>query len=152
MRALAITYNEEMYRAWGDMLYSVQTGKPAFEHAFGMPVFTYFAEHPEPGRVFNEAMTSWTNQLVIGVVDAYDFSPFGTVVDVGGGHGALLASILERNPGMHGILFDQPHVVAEARDYLVTVGVANRSTAVSGDFFRGRPSRWGRVCAVADPA
>ena len=140
MRALAITYNEEQYRAWGDMLYSVQTGKPAFEHEFGMPVFTYFAEHPEPSRVFNEAMTSWTNQLVIGVVNAYDFSPFGTVVDVGGGHGALLASILERNPDMHGILFDQLHVVAEAGDHLVAAGVADRTMTVSGDFFVAVPS------------
>jgi cyclopropane fatty-acyl-phospholipid synthase-like methyltransferase len=121
------------------MLYSVQTGKPASEHAFGMPVFTYFAEHPEPSRVFNEAMTSWTNQLVVGVVDAYDFSPFGTVVDVGGGHGALLASILERNPAMHGVLFDQPHVVAEAQHYFATVGVANRATTVGGDFFVAVP-------------
>ena len=139
MHALAITYNEEMYRAWGDMLYSVQTGKPAFEHAFGMPVFAYFAEHPEPSRVFNEAMTSWTNQLVIGVAHAYDFSPFGTVVDVGGGHGALLASMLERNPGLHGILFDQPHVVAEAGDHLVAAGVADRTMTVGGDFFVAVP-------------
>ena len=140
MRALAITYNEEMYQAWGDMLSSIRTGRPAFEHHFGMPVFTYFAQHPEPSRVFNEAMTAWTHQLVGAVVDAYDFSPFGTVVDVGGGQGALLASILQRHPHTRGVLFDQPHVAAEAREHLTAAGVADRCTAVGGDFFTEVPA------------
>ena len=87
MRALAIMYAEEQYRAWGDMLHSVRTGEPAFEHQFGMGVFEYLAQNPEASAVFNEAMTGWTAQLAGAVVDSYDFSPFGTVVDVGGESG-----------------------------------------------------------------
>src|SRR6266700_3974342 len=63
MRALAIMYAEEQYRAWGEMLYSVRTGQPAFEHQFGMGVFEYFAQNPEPSAVFNEAMTGLTIQV-----------------------------------------------------------------------------------------
>jgi hypothetical protein len=74
MRALAIMYAEEQYRAWGDVLHSVQTGEPAFEHHFGTSYFGYLAQHPESDRVFNEAMTGWTRQLVDAVVHAYDFS------------------------------------------------------------------------------
>jgi hypothetical protein len=140
MRALAIMYAEEQYRAWGELLHSVRTGEMAFDHQFGMGYFAYLAQHPEADRVFNEAMTGWTHQLVGAVVDTYDFSPFNTVVDVGGGYGTLLAAILRRNPGARGILFDQPHVVASAEEHLATSGVADRCTAVGGDFFAAVPA------------
>ncbi len=140
MRALAIMYAEEQYRAWGDVLHSVRTGKTAFEKQFGMSYFAYLAQHPEADRVFNEAMTGYTTQLVGAVVDAYDFSPFKTIVDVGGGYGTLLAAILRRYPVAHGILFDQPHVVAAAGERLAAAGVAERCNTVAGDFFVEVPS------------
>jgi O-methyltransferase/methyltransferase family protein len=135
MRALAIMYAEEQYRAWADVLHSVQTGKTAFEQQFGTSYFAYLAQHPEADRVFNEAMTGYTTQLVGAVVDAYDFSPFKAFVDVGGGYGTLLAAILRRHPVARGILFDQPHVVAAAGEQLAAAGVAERCTTVGGDFF-----------------
>jgi hypothetical protein len=140
MRALAIMYAEEQYRAWGDILHSVQTGETAFERQFGTSYFAYLAQHPEADRVFNEAMTGWTTQLVGAVVDAYDFSPFKTVVDVGGSYGTLLAAILRSHPVARGILFDQPHVVAAAGEQLAAAGVAERCTTVGGDFFVEVPS------------
>lgn len=140
MRALAIMYAEEQYRAWADLLYSVRTGAPAFPHQFGADYFTYLAQHPEADRVFNAAMTGWTTQLATAVVDAYDFSPFGTIVDVGGSYGTLLAAILRRNPGTRGILFDQPHVAAAAAEHLAAAGVADRCTTVGGDFFVALPA------------
>ncbi len=140
MRALAIMYAEEQYRAWGELLHSVRTGEMAFDHQFGMGYFEYLAQHPEADRVFNEAMTGWTHQLVGAVVDAYDFSPFKTVVDVGGGYGALLAAILRSNPSTWGILFEQPHVVASAEEQLAAAEVADRCTFVGGDFFAAVPS------------
>jgi len=73
MRALAIMYAEEQYRAWGDFLHSVKTGETAFEKQFGTSYFAYLAQHPEADRVFNEAMTGYTTQLVGAVVEAYDF-------------------------------------------------------------------------------
>ena len=140
MRALAIMYAEEQYRAWGELLHSVRTGEMAFDHQFGMGYFEYLAQHPEADRVFNEAMTGWTHQLVGAVVDTYDFSPFKTIVDVGGGYGALLAAILRSNPGARGVLFEQPHVVASAEEQLVAAGVADRCTFVGGDFFAAVPT------------
>jgi hypothetical protein len=140
MRALAIMYAEEQYRAWGELLHSVRTGETAFEQQFGMGYFEYLAQHPESDRVFNEAMTGWTHQLVGAVVDTYDFSAFKTVVDVGGGYGALLAAILQNNSGMRGILFDLPHVVASAEEQLAATEVADRCTFVGGDFFAEVPA------------
>ncbi len=140
MRALAITYNEEQYRAWGELLHSVTTGGVAFEHLYGMPVFDYFAQHPEADRTFNEAMTSWSEQVAGAVVATYDFAPFGTVVDVGGGYGTLLSAILRGAPRARGVLFDQPHVVAEATGLLTAAGVADRCERVGGDFFAAVPA------------
>jgi hypothetical protein len=140
MRALAIMYAEEQSRAWDDVLYSVRTGQPAFEHAFGMPYFDYFNTHPEASQVFNEAMVGWTSQVVEAVVSAYDFSPFSAVADVGGGHGALLAAILKTTPSARGILFDLPHVTQSAAPFLAAAGVADRCTLVGGDFFGEIPS------------
>lgn len=139
MRALARMYGEEQYRAWGDLLHSVKTGQRAFDNMFGADYFTYLTDHPESEQVFNQAMTGWTNQLVGGVVDAYDFSGFETVVDVGGGYGALLAAVLQRHPDMQGVLFDRPQVVDAALDQLDAAGVADRCTLVGGDFFSGVP-------------
>ena len=140
MRALAIMYAEEQYRAWGELLHSVRTGEMAFDQQFGMGYFEYLAQHSEADRVFNEAMTGWTHQLVGAVVDTYDFSPFKTVVDVGGGYGALLAAILQSNPGTRGVLFDLPHVVASTEEHLAAAGVAGRCTFVGGDFFEAVPA------------
>ena len=140
MRALAIMYAEEQYRAWGDVLHSVQTGQTAFEQQFGASYFAYLAQHPEADRVFNEAMTGWTAQIVSAVVDAYDFSPFKTIVDVGASYGTLLAAILKSNPSVQGILFDQPHVVAAAGEHLAAAGVADRCTLAGGDFFVAAPA------------
>lgn len=140
MRALGIMYAQEQYSAWDDVLHSVRTGQPAFEHVFGMRPFEYFAQNPAAGQVFNEAMIGWTNQIVDAVIAAYDFSLFGTIVDVGGGHGALLAAILRRNPAARGMLFDLPHVVAGAEPFLTAAGVADRCTRLGGDFFAEAPS------------
>ena len=139
MRALAITYNEEMYHAWGNMLHSIQTGEPAFAHRFGMGPFPYFMQNPEADRIFNEAMIGYTHQVANAVVGVYDFSVFGTVADVGGGYGTLLAAILQSNPSARGILFDVPHVIDAAQGFLNTTGVADRCTGVAGDFFTAVP-------------
>jgi hypothetical protein len=95
LRAFAIMLGEEEHwRAWGDALYSVRTGQPAFDHVFGMPHFRYFAEHPGAARHFNEGMTSRSGQENDAIVAYYDFSAFRMVIDVGGGQGTLLAAIL----------------------------------------------------------
>ncbi len=140
MRSLAIMYAEEQYQAWGDFLHSVQTGEPAFERHFGIPYFPYLSQHFEAGQVFNEAMTGWSAQLIDAVVNAYDFTTFQTIVDIAGGHGALLSGILKCSPNAKGILFELPEVVATAKEPLETAGVADRCTTVGGDFFKEIPS------------
>src|SRR5205807_1373731 len=98
VRALAIMYAEEQYRAWGEMLYSVRTGQPAFEHEFGMGIFEYYVQNPEAGAVFNKAMSGFTSQVADAIANSYDFSGFRTIVDVGGNRGTILAAILRAFP------------------------------------------------------
>ncbi len=140
MYPLAIMYAEEQYRAWGDLLHSIKTGQPAFEHQFGMGVFEYFERNVEAGEIFNEAMTGLTNQIAAAVVQTYDFSSFETIVDVGGGHGKLLSVILQENLSAKGILFDLPHVVSGSDDLLEANKVSDRCTKIGGDFFLEVPA------------
>lgn len=140
MRALAIMYAEEQYQAWGNVLHSVRTGESAFDQQFGMNYFEYLAQHPVADQVFNQAMSGYTTQLVGAVLDAYDFSAFKTIVDIGGSYGTLLTAVLRTNRTARGILFDQPHVVAAAEAHLVASGVSERCKTVGGDFFIGVPS------------
>ena len=88
------------WRPWGELAYSVRTGKPAFDHVFGSPVFDYVSRHPDAAAVVNQAMTSSSAIDADAVVQAYDISGIRTLVDVGGGQGLLLAAILKANPDM----------------------------------------------------
>ncbi len=140
VRAGAIMLGEEHYRAWGDILYSMRTGKSAFENLYGMNVFEYYAQNPEPEQIFSEAMTSVSIMEDMAVTKAYDFSKIQKLVDVGGGHGGLIASILKSNPHLQGVLFDQPSVVDGANNVLEKYGVSSRCEILSGNFFESVPS------------
>jgi SAM-dependent methyltransferase len=140
MRSLVLTVlGGEHYRAWGGLLHSLRTGRPAFEHVFGRSIWDFYADHPEQAATFNDAMTAGTAAVAPAVLEAFDFSPFRTVVDVGGGHGGFLAGNLEANPNARGVVFDAPHVVAGARGHLAARGLAGRCEAVGGDFFESVP-------------
>jgi len=140
LRYAAIMLGENHhYGAWGHLLGAVQSGGIAFDETFGVPVFKYFDSHPEAARVFNHAMTELSSNVHIAVVDAYDFTPFETIVDIGGGHGALLSAILRANPKLRGVLFDQPAVVEGAEPHLAARGVADRCHTAPGDFFQAVP-------------
>jgi hypothetical protein len=127
------------FTTWGHLLHSVKTGEPAFPHVYGMPAWEYRASHPEESALFDGAMTGLSLAEAEAVVRNYDFLGIGVLVDVGGGKGALLAAILAANPALRGILFDQPHVVADAKDLLERAGVADRCEVVDGDFFKAVP-------------
>jgi hypothetical protein len=135
MRALGRMYGSEQYRAWGELLESVRTGQPAFDRTFGASYFDYLARSPEADAIFNAAMTGWTTQVAEAVIAAYDFSGVDTVVDVGGGHGLLLTTILRAHPAMRGVLFERPHVVKGAQQHLQAAGVTDRCATDGGDFF-----------------
>ena len=131
--------HESTWRPWGELGHSVRTGAPAFDHIFTMPIFEYFAKMPEAAAVFDAAMTSISTWESRAVVAAYDFPGVGTVVDVAGGHGLMIMTILRANRQMRGILFDLPHVTAGAATLLRSRGVADRCQIVSGDFFTSVP-------------
>ncbi|MEO7000347.1 MAG: methyltransferase [Ktedonobacterales bacterium] len=135
MHARAIFWGEEPYQAWGGLHYSVMTGEPAFDHIFGTSHFSYLANHAESSAIFNQVMSSAVRLAADAIADAYDFSTAHTLVDIGGGQGVLLSTILRANPALHGILFDQPHVVVNAEPMVATAGVADRCALVGGDFF-----------------
>lgn len=127
------------YRAaWGGLLDSVRTGTNAFRRIFGMDVWEYRRRHPEEGAAFDRAMTALTRTADRALMDAYDFGTYRTVIDVGGGTGALLAALLTRYPEMRAVLFDRPSVVASP-DALASAGVLERCRVVSGDFFQAVP-------------
>src|SRR5262249_23515616 len=121
------------------LLQAVQTGSPAFDSVFGEPVFNYLGRHPDEAAVFDEGMTGISSSIGPAVAEAYNFASFKTVVDVGGGHGVLLSTILQAYPGVNGIVFDSPHVVVGAEEAIHKAGLAGRCRAVGGDFFEGGP-------------
>lgn len=138
--SVALMMGDEHYRAWADLLYSVQTGRPAFDRIFGQPIFNYLAANPRAARVFDDAMTGIHGTETADMLDAYDFAGVATLADIGGGNGSTLAATLQRYPNLHGILFDRPDVVERAKANLEAAGVAGRCTAVGGNFFEAVPS------------
>jgi O-methyltransferase domain len=121
------------------VLYSVQTGKPGFDKAWGTGPFDYFTSHPDLAKDLSDTMVAFHGNETPAVAAAYDFSGIGTVVDVGGATGNLLAAILERHPHVQGILFDLPHVVRDAGPLLERKRVAQRIQIRAGNFFQAIP-------------
>lgn len=138
-RAFAVMNGGEHYRSWAELEYSIRTGETAFDHVYGMPIFDWMAGQPEVARNFDRAMVGIHGAESAAMCDAYDFSAFGTLMDVGGGNGSLLTLVLQRTPTLQGILYDLPHVVERARGNLQAAGLAGRCTTVGGDFFASVP-------------
>ena len=122
-----------LWAAWAELEQTIRSGENAFERVHGKNAWQYRAEHPNDSAVFDAWMTSQTGAVNAAIVNGFDFSRFAHVVDVGGGHGALLAAILETNPEAQGTLFDQKHVVADAP-------TRERMRTVAGSFFESVPS------------
>jgi hypothetical protein len=121
-------------KAWAAIGYSLRTGQSAFQHVHGQTYWEYLAGHPDEAAKFDDAMESVTHRELRVLIPAYDWAELGTIVDVGGGNGALLAGILAAFPSVRGILFDQPSVVANAGPVLASHGVADRCEVVGGSF------------------
>ena len=139
-RAMLLLVGSELYGGWGHLLHAIRTGESTAGPAYGMDAWAWKAQHPEANAIFNDTMVEQTTGRVAALVAAYDFAPFGTVVDVGGGRGALLAGILRATPGVRGVLFDQAHVVAGADETFAAAGVAERASIATGDFFAAVPA------------
>ena len=109
-RSFGIMMGSEFYGAWGELLHSVRTGEPGFEKRFGVPFFQYMTEHPERHSIYDSAMGIFGKGETRPVFDAYDFGSFETVVDIGGGSGLFLTTLLTEYPTLYGVLFDLPAV------------------------------------------
>jgi hypothetical protein len=140
MRAMATMCGEEHYQAWGNILHSIKTGECAFKNLYETSFFQYLKQNTESEQIFCEAMTNYAAQAHILVAAAYDFSGIKKIVDVGGGHGTLIASILKANLKMSGVLFDIPEVIEGAEQNIKAAGLENRCELVTGDFFKSVPS------------
>jgi hypothetical protein len=139
LRGLAIMGGREWHgRGWSHLEYCVRTGKQAVDRIYGMPIFEFFKQHPEEAQIFDETMTGLSTIDGPAVADAYAFDGIRTIVDVGGGHGFLLATILARNPQMRGTLYDAPHVVEGAKNGPLKP-MTERCSFLSGDMFSSIP-------------
>ncbi len=141
MRPMVLFQGDHLHAAsYGEMRYSLETSRPAVEKAFGLSVFEFMRQNPEAGTLFNQAMTTHSQMEAGAVLAGYDFGGIGTLVDVAGGMGGLLAAILEANPSMRGVLFDLPHVIAESRLHGEIKGaLLPRVDFAAGDFFETVP-------------
>jgi hypothetical protein len=140
LRATALTVGEAHYPAFAELLYSVRTGRPGFDRAFGMSLFDFFAANGEEAHNFDAALAGFRSQAASAMLDAYDFSGVGRLVDVGGGTGSLLSAVLAKYPAMTGTLVDLPHVVEQASAHLEAAGLRERCTLIGGDFFTAVPA------------
>jgi hypothetical protein len=140
LRSFGIMMGAEFYQSWGNLLYSVRTGEQGFQERFGVPFFQYMTEHPDRHGIYDTAMMVHGIAETEPMLDAYDFSCFRTVVDVGGGNGRMLAAIIDRYPELKGILFDLPAVVDRSRSIITDLGLSERCRIVGGDFFKSVPA------------
>jgi ubiquinone/menaquinone biosynthesis C-methylase UbiE len=139
MWAVAMMMGDEHFRSWGDLLYSVQTGKPAFDHIFGKPVFEWLSQHAEEAKIFDAAMTGFHGPETQAMIDAYDYTGINTLVDIGGGNGTVLTAVLQKNPTMEAILYDLPGVIERAKKNLADAGLSSRCKTMAGSFFDSVP-------------
>ena len=140
MRPMTLFFGDETtLKSWQSLLHSVTTGEPAFEHVFGAQHFDYLSRHPDKAKIFDDAMVSISSMMNTAIAKAYDFSSISTIVDIAGGYGSTLCTILKAHPALRGILFDMPHVIEGARQYIAEQGIADRCEVVAGDFFQSLP-------------
>jgi predicted O-methyltransferase YrrM len=140
MHGLAVMTGLLHLRAWPEIVHAVRTGDTAFGKVFGKELFAHVTAEAEAGKAFDEAMAGYTAATSSAVVAAYDFSPFGKIVDVGGGNGALIAAILKQQPRSTGVNFDLPPSAERAKQNLGAQGLAGRCEVVGGDFFESVPA------------
>lgn len=139
-RAYARMAGAEFYSSWEGLLESVRTERQAFDARYGKKFFEYMAEKPDRWAVYDEAMNCIHGPETIPMIEAYDFSCFSTVIDVGGGNGLTMAAILERFPNLKGILHELPDVAGRAQELFEKRGMADKVMVSAGNFFDSVPA------------
>lgn len=139
MREMARMFGRDHYRAYADLIPAVRAGTPAFPLTFGTDWWSHIIQHPQEAEIFHAAMGNLAQGIHAAAVAAYDLSGVRHLVDVGGGHGYLATTILERYPNLTATVFDLPGVSPGAIGPLNAAGVSNRAEIVEGDFFDSVP-------------
>jgi hypothetical protein len=142
MHAAAIMTGTKYFEdPWAQLLHGLKTGEIPFFMAHGVSIFEYLEKHPEDLKIFGESMTNVSSTENPAIAAAYKFSGVRTLVDVGGGNGSLLCTILKANPKLKGVLFDLPSVSTRAKQdrHVTAKGIAERCALESGDFFETVP-------------
>jgi hypothetical protein len=140
LRGTAMIYGDEaIWRAYGRLADAVETGKPAFEQVHGQSLYDYLGTHPTTAALFHEAMSGFSEREAEAILAAYDFSAVHTVVDVGGGQGALATALLRAHANLQAVIFDLSPPADDAQQMLARSGVAARAKFVQGDFFTAVP-------------
>lgn len=136
-----LMFHQPMFwRSWEALRHSVETGQPALDHLFGAPVFEHLAANPDAARHYDGGMTALNAALLPAIVSAWDWRSYRRIVDVAGGHGSLLAAVLERAPHAEGQLLDLPHVVPKAREAFARCALGARARVVAGSMFEAVPT------------
>ncbi len=135
---LTLGWQDIAWDTYRQLPHTIRTGETAFDTAFGATFFDYLASHPEANASFDAAMAVFSGPENGIIAAAYDFGQFARIVDVGGGTGGLIAAILSAHPGVHGVLFDQPQVVANMTGVEVLTD-RERCEPIGGDFFESVP-------------
>lgn len=136
-----VIYNSEVLHAlWAEILETVRTGQSASQRVLRMPFYDHLARNPTVGSLFDQAMASAVRYRLRQTVEAYDFGQFTTIVDVGGGNGALMVEILKAYPETTGIVFDVPRIAEGARQTLDAAGLTTRCRFVGGNAFEAVPA------------
>ena len=136
--SLRFGYQDLAWDSYRHLMHTVMTGETAFDHAYGMPFFDYSAAHSDVNAAFHAMMAQASGPENAVIVQTYDFGQHKRIVDVGGGKGGFLAAVLTAYPEVHGVLYDQPQVVADPM-YLRTAGVLERCNIIGGNFFESVP-------------
>jgi hypothetical protein len=151
VRNFALLFGLESFKkAIDDLLYSIETGEGSFKHANGLDIYEYMQQNQKDAQIFNAAMTSLTSSQVSSISSMYDFSQFNSIIDIGGGQGMFLSTILKNNPKLQGILFDLPHAIQSAKVYHQRVAnskdskndILSRCKLIEGDFFKSIPAAY----------
>jgi SAM-dependent methyltransferase len=140
LRSWSIWWGSQLWRIWGQLHYSVKTGHSARKLLQGSDGFAHLERDPALAEVFHRGAAENSRLAASGIVQAYDFSVFQRIVDVGGGSGELLAGILQTAPAAKGVLFDLPYAIEQGKDRLEKLGLAARCEFAIGDFFDSIPS------------
>jgi hypothetical protein len=139
LRAWATMVSQEWHvRGWGHLEHCVRNDQQAIDAIYGMSAFEYFGKSPQTAAVFNQAMTNISMLDSPVIAATYSFEGIGSVMDVGGGHGLLLASVLAANPGLKGVLYEIPSVIEGAKSGPLTPFM-DRCSLSTGDMFTSVP-------------